>query len=101
VIKRSGFVVRRPDLSVEEFRRYWIETHAPLVREVARPHRYTVNWVDRDRFPDFPYDGFSELWFESADDMTVFGPDSPIKQDEENFAHSVVVVTLTEQEVVT
>ncbi len=100
MIKRSGFVVRRPDLSVEEFRRYWIEKHAPLVREIAHPQRYTVNWVDREQFPDFPFEGFSELWFASETDMAVLGSDSPIKQDEENFASHVVVVTISEQEVV-
>ncbi len=27
--------------------------------------RYSVNLVDPGRFPHFPWDGFSELWFDS------------------------------------
>ena len=29
--------------------------------------RYSVHLVDRERFPKFGYDGFSELWFDSED----------------------------------
>ena len=31
--------------------------------------RYSVNLVDRQRFPKFGYDGFSELWFDSEEDL--------------------------------
>ena len=31
--------------------------------------RYSVNFVDRERFPKFGYDGFSELWFDSEEDL--------------------------------
>ena len=31
--------------------------------------RYSVNFVDRERFPKFGYDGFSELWFDSEADL--------------------------------
>ena len=29
--------------------------------------RYSVNLVDRKRFPKFDFDGFSELWFDSEE----------------------------------
>lgn len=100
MIKRSGFLRKRDDQTVEEFRRYWLERHAPLVREVARPVRYVVNFVDRDAHPDAPFDGFSELWFSRAGDMDVFTPDSPIKRDEWNFVGGLHVVTLDEHIIV-
>ncbi len=100
MIKRSGFVVRREDISVEEFRQHWLGVHAPLVRDRANPSGYRVNLVDRDRFPDFPYDGFSELWFEDEAALSAFDPTSPIKRDEANFAARVDVVEVEEHEIV-
>ncbi len=100
MIKRSGFLRKRDDQTVEEFRRHWLETHTPLVREVARPVRYVVNFVDRDAYPDAPFDGFSELWFSRPSDMEVFTPDSPIKRDERRFVGGLHVVTLDEHFIV-
>lgn len=100
MIKRSGFIVRRQDLTVEEFRRHWLDVHAPLVRELAQPARYRVNLVDRERFPEFPYDGFSELWFDDDADMSVFEPTSPIKRDERDFIARVDVIEMEEHDIV-
>lgn len=100
MIKRSGFLRKRDDQTVDEFRRHWLETHAPLVQHVARPRRYVVNLVDRSLYPDFPFDGFSELWFDSTNDMEVFVPDSPIKRDERLFIAGLQIVTIDEHIIV-
>ncbi len=68
---------RRPDLSVAEFQRYWLEEHGPLVRShqaalgmVRYVQCHTAHGDMTDRFrasrgaPE-PYDGVAELWFES------------------------------------
>ena len=63
--KRLGFVKKREDMSQEQFARHWLGTHAGLCVKLPGLIRYSVNLVDKSRFPHFDYDGFSELWFES------------------------------------
>ncbi len=62
--KRLGLVVRRPDLTHEQFTQHWLTKHAALCVKMPGMRRYSVNLVDKARFPHFPYDGFSELWFD-------------------------------------
>lgn len=62
--KRVGLLQRRPDLSPEQFQRHWMTVHADLCKQLPGLRRYSVNLVDKSRFPHFEYDGFSELWFD-------------------------------------
>lgn len=66
-VKRLGLVVRKASLSQQDFERHWLTVHAALCRRLPNLRRYSVNLVDRSRFPHFPYDGFSELWFDSEE----------------------------------
>jgi ribosomal protein S10 len=73
--RKLVFPLRRlPHLTLEEFQRYWRETHAPLVQKHAAAGgivRYVqVHTLDhpsnaerqaRNRSPD-PYDGVAEIW---------------------------------------
>ena len=76
------FCVRRlPHLTLDEFQRYWLEKHGPLVRSHAatlRIKRYVqVHTLDspaneamrRSRNAGEPYDGVAELWWDSIEDM--------------------------------
>lgn len=76
------FCLRRlPHLSRHEFQRYWYETHAPLVRELApalRIRRYAqlhtlphgVNEaLRRGRGAPEEYDGIAVLTFDSLEDL--------------------------------
>jgi uncharacterized protein (TIGR02118 family) len=65
--KRLGILRRKPGMSLEAFRTHWLEVHAALCVKLPGLRRYSVNFVDRERFAHFPYDGFSELWFDSED----------------------------------
>lgn len=67
--KRLGILRRKEGMSHEAFERHWLGTHAPLCAKLPGLRRYSVNLVDRERFPKFGYDGFSELWFDSEDDL--------------------------------
>jgi uncharacterized protein (TIGR02118 family) len=79
---------RLPQLSREEFQRYWRETHGPLVRSVAptlRIRRYVqVHTLDspindalrESRGTLDAFDGVAELWWDSAEDL-VKGTTSP------------------------
>jgi uncharacterized protein (TIGR02118 family) len=62
--KRLGFVKKRADMSHEQFTQHWLTTHAALCCKLPKLRRYSVNLVDKARFPKFDYDGFSELWFD-------------------------------------
>ena len=76
------FCLHRPaSLSREEFQRYWLETHGPLVRKHAdalRVRRYVqlhtgsedVNAGLRQvRGGPEAYDGVAELWWDSIEDL--------------------------------
>lgn len=81
MIKFVYVVRRRPDLSPEAFRKYWLEKHAPLVRSQAqalRAKRYVqshtldlpMNQVAQQiRSSQPPYDGITELWWDSIEDL--------------------------------
>lgn len=80
MIKLTFCLRRRPELSWEEFSRYWREVHAPLVAERAEVLgivRYVqVRTLDRPELHDAyrrrnggapePFDGIAELWFDET-----------------------------------
>jgi uncharacterized protein (TIGR02118 family) len=79
VVKLVFILRRRAELSREEFQRYWLQQHAPLVRSLADVlgiRRY----VQLHTLPDEmhallrasrnapePFDGVAELWFDSLE----------------------------------
>jgi uncharacterized protein (TIGR02118 family) len=81
VVKLVYVIRRREDLSAEEFRRYWLETHAPKVTNVAKDigaRRYVqshtldtpLNQAFAERRGLSPiYDGITEVWWDSLDDL--------------------------------
>jgi uncharacterized protein (TIGR02118 family) len=75
------FCVRRhPSLSVEQFQRYWLDEHGPLVRSLWQSGRFPgmVRYVQShtdhaaseattaSRGAKPPYDGITEVWFDPA-----------------------------------
>jgi len=85
VIKLTFCLVRAPHLSREDFQRYWLERHGPLVRSVApalRIKRYVQSHtlttpidsgLRRARGAPEGYDGVAELWWDSLEDLTAGG----------------------------
>jgi uncharacterized protein (TIGR02118 family) len=78
------FTLRRlPNLSREEFQRYWLEQHGPLVRshtETLGIRRYVQTHtlademqvaVQASRDAPEPYDGVAELWYDSLEAIAV------------------------------
>jgi uncharacterized protein (TIGR02118 family) len=82
MIKLTFCLRRAPHLTREEFQRYWLESHGPLVRAAApalritryvQTHTLTTPVNDalrRGRAAPEPYDGVAELWWDSLDDFT-------------------------------
>ena len=58
---------RREDLSRDDFGRWWLDEHRPLVRQLPGLRRYVVNLVEEG--PEDGGDGFAELWFDSRADF--------------------------------
>ncbi len=91
MIKLTFCLRRRPDMTRQDFQRYWRGTHAALVAERAAVlgiGRYIqVHTADlpglhkslraRNGGAPEPYDGVAELWFDSLDNL---GSDEPAKQ---------------------
>lgn len=67
MFKVAVLLVRRDDLSHEEFVEYWESEHAPLVEEMPGLRRYTTGIPGRPA--DSAYDGLAELYFEDFSAM--------------------------------
>ena len=80
MIRLTFLLRRKPELSAEAFRNYWLIEHAPLVASHAR-HLNVMRYVQVHTLSDpaneamasarggmeTPYDGVAELWFENRD----------------------------------
>ena len=87
MIKLTFCVKRRPDITKEEFDRYWYEHHAKLVKKNAsalKIKRYVqVPVLDRPSAQEsirksrgamsLEFDGIAELWWESFEDLVAGG----------------------------
>lgn len=81
MIKLTFCLRRRPELSREQFQKYWFEKHAPLVskhREILRIRRYVQfhslapninDGIRATRNAPEMYDGVAELWWDSLEDI--------------------------------
>ena len=117
-ITKIVFCVRkRPELSVDEFRDYWLNRHGPLVRSLWESgtfpgmlryvQSHTIYEADGGRTArgaKEPYDGITEVWMDSSlgatDDATRSASAEAgrrLLQDEStfiDFADSAVFVTI-------
>jgi uncharacterized protein (TIGR02118 family) len=81
MLKLVYCVRRRPDLSFDEFRDYWLHKHGPKVRGFAatmRARKYVQSHTLQSEMNDLarqprgtadPYDGITEIWWDSAEDL--------------------------------
>ena len=60
-MKAIILLTRREGDTPEDFRRWWLEEHAPLARQLPGLRKLVFNLVDGAA----TYDGVSELWFDS------------------------------------
>lgn len=67
-LKKIAFLVRRPDLSREQFTRHWREQHGPLVAQSPGYERYRLGYAQNHVLGPtaigqaFPWDGMAEFW---------------------------------------
>lgn len=71
MVKAIYFIKRKPGMSLEAFRDYWLNTHAPIVLTNSAIYKYvqshTLDSGYRKHEPI--YDGIAELWYENTDAM--------------------------------
>jgi uncharacterized protein (TIGR02118 family) len=104
MVKLIYCIARKPELSVEEFQRYWRETHAPIAARIPGVRRY----VQCHSLPQLyggpmapAYDGAAEVWFDSHEAFmsAVGSPEvQAAREDETHFNdHSRSVLFFTEE----
>ena len=68
MLKMVFLVHKRPDMDAAEFHRYWRETHGPIAAEIPGLRKYVQNHsIGDSNGVAAAYDGFAELWFDSAE----------------------------------
>ena len=67
MIKVIAVLCKRPDMSREEFVRYWREVHARLAEGMTGVRRYVISpTLEAFAMGEPPFDGVAELWFDDA-----------------------------------
>ncbi len=68
MFKAMILLKRKEGLSFDDFKNWWLNDHAVLVRQLPGLRRCVVNLAEGDGAG--LYDGCSELWFDSEADFT-------------------------------
>ena len=102
MIKLVYCITRRPDLSPDEFSRYWRHVHGPIGAAIPGVKRLVQSQrleVPGDRRGDF--DGMVELWFDSIEALLRARQSEEWRRstdDEKNFIdHSMVAYFVSEE----
>ena len=92
-------ILKRPEgMAMEDFRRWWLEEHAPKVKQWPGLKRYCINLATTD---EQRYDGVAEVWFETREDMDkVFGTsEGQTARNSATGGSAEIVILLTEENV--
>ncbi len=89
---------RKPGMSLEEFQKYWLNTHATFGKNIPGVKRYVQVHALSGEMQEMmasahpagknePFDGVAELWFEEEDLRKLSGTAGALEavQDEANF----------------
>jgi uncharacterized protein (TIGR02118 family) len=66
VLKVFSLIKRREDMSLDEFRTWVLEQHAPMGRSLPGLREYHVSVIDADD-ASLPYHAVTELYFDDED----------------------------------
>lgn len=97
--KVLGLLKRPEGMTVEEFRGWWLEEHAPKVKKWAGLKAYNINLTLAD---DAPFDGVAEVWFESEQEAReVFDTaEGQVARASATSNSSQIVILLAEEHVI-
>jgi uncharacterized protein (TIGR02118 family) len=98
VLKVFSLIKRREDLSLEEFRAWALEQHAPKGKDLPGLRRYSMSVVEADD-PDLPYHAVSELYFDDEEAFkAAFASDAGKAAGADVAAHAAARVRLVTRE---
>ena len=90
MVKLIYCISKKPELSVEEFQRYWRDSHGPIAGAIPGLRRYVQCHTAPETYarsaPGF--DGAAELWFDDMDTLraAMQSPETAAAlDDEKNF----------------
>lgn len=69
MVKAFNFFKRKPGLSVDDFRNYWLNQHAAIIREIPELRKYVASITLPSAYRNHEplHDGISEAWFDDED----------------------------------
>jgi uncharacterized protein (TIGR02118 family) len=79
MVKTFNFFKRRPGLSVERFREYWLNQHAAVIRAIPEVRKYVASIALPTSYRNNHeplFDGISEVWFDDEETIRKIA-DSP------------------------
>jgi uncharacterized protein (TIGR02118 family) len=96
LIKLNILMVRRSDLTFEQFDKYWRDVHGPLFASQSEVKRYVRRYIQehhaKHTMPgtvSSSFDGIAEIWFDDISAANAFFQSDDYKQnvipDEETF----------------
>ena len=110
MIKVYRFVKKRQDLTMDEFKNYWLTKHGEygkMLVEKTPVRKITASFTKQSLGgKESPFDGMAEIYFDSEQDLGAFlesglYESSGMQKDEENFADlKVDLVLVTAEEYV-
>jgi uncharacterized protein (TIGR02118 family) len=101
VVKLIYCISKKPELTIEEFQRYWRDTHGPIAGAIPGLRRYVQCHTAPETYASRPpgFDGAAELWFDDLDALraAMRSPEvAAAVEDEKNFIdHSRVASFIT------
>jgi uncharacterized protein (TIGR02118 family) len=91
MVKIVGFLKRKPGMSRQEFKDYWLGQHIRLEKASLKTQplrRIVASFVEQDLIDTAPFDGMVELYFDDMAQMRAMwesGHDETMRNDEANF----------------
>src|SRR5580698_3944159 len=71
LVKGVWQLKRKPGMSLDDFRKYWIEVHGPIVAKMPGLTRYVQSHLIDEAYlyAEPRHDGVAQVWFQSVDAM--------------------------------
>ena len=101
MLKVISLLKRKEDISFEDFRKWALEEHPPLGKQLPGLRHYRMSVLLEDN-PDMPYDAVSEFWFDdNAARLAAFGTPEGKAAAQDASAHCASRVhLLTEEKII-
>lgn len=80
MVKAFNFFKRRPELSAERFRQYWLGHHAAVIRAIPEIRKYVASIALPSSYRNGReplYDGISEVWFDDEETIRATAGSAP------------------------